>query len=305
MSRTPIAHFFLREGLRQRVQQGQHSFFNRVISVLLKAHFRIEFSDDSLAQKQRFSESGRFSFQVMQEPIDDLGVVVRKNYLDPFWHIERTSQRWERPVAVAEFNEVLQPIARATRFSENLRRSLFPSVYPPKFEPGYVYVPLQGRLLTRRSFQTCSPIRMIESVIENEPLRRVVVTLHPGERYTQAEMRAINSMAEQYEQVSVSGCKMSELLPYCHYVATQNSSVGLFGYFLHKPLVLFGAIDFHHLAIKVSKVGEKLAFESVGKQRLAYDQYIWWFFNQNSINARRKIADKKIAEALRGAGWPL
>lgn len=37
----PIAHFFLRDGLRQRVQSGNHSFFNKFVAVLTDAQFEI------------------------------------------------------------------------------------------------------------------------------------------------------------------------------------------------------------------------------------------------------------------------
>ncbi len=44
---------------------------------------------------------------------------------------------------------------------------------------------------------------------------------------------------------------------------TQNSAVAMTGYFFHKPSVLFGRIDFHHIAANVHELGVDEAFRQV------------------------------------------
>lgn len=218
------------------------------------------FSDDSDSEKLRYAESGRYSVQVMQEPYDKAGVVVRKNYLDPFWHIERSAKRWERPTSLLAFDEADQPRVRATRFADQWREYLFPTG-PEIPKSSFVYVPLQGRLLIQRSFQSCSPIQMVEAILAHEPTLPIIVTLHPGEKYSEEELAAVDRLVRMNKRVSQFTGRMSELLPHCSYVVTQNSSAGLLGYFLHKPLILFGKIDFHHIAANVSQIGEIAAFK--------------------------------------------
>ncbi len=244
MQSRPTVRFYLRDGLRQRVEERRHTFFNRLLVVLDRARFHIKYSDDSRDEKLKFADSGQYSVQLMQEAYDDRGVTVRKNYFGPFWHIETTAERWKRPVVFAKFNDSKQPHDRASRFSNHWRRSLFPTVSESVASAGYVYVPLQGRLLKHRSFQSCSPIQMVEALLEHERKRRIILTLHPGEMYSAKEQYALTKIVERNERVSISTGRMNEYLPKCDYVVTQNSSAGIFGYLMRKPLILIGATAF-------------------------------------------------------------
>jgi hypothetical protein len=98
---------------------------------------------------------------------------------------------------------------------------------------------------------------------------------------------------------------MPSLLQSCDYVVTQNSSVGYFANFFEKPTVLFGKIDFHHIALNTSELGVQAAIQTAPDHRPDFAGYVHWFWQENSINLRRKEADQKIADRLREFGWPI
>lgn len=68
---------------------------------------------------------------------------------------------------------------------------------------GFVYVPLQGRLLSNRSFQYCSPIEMIEHLLANDTSWKFLVTLHPKEKYNAEETEAIFALEEKHKRLTV------------------------------------------------------------------------------------------------------
>lgn len=87
------------------------------------------------------------------------------------------------------------------------------------------------------------------------------------------------------------------------YIAAQNSAVALTGYFFHKPAVLFGRIDFHHIAANVHEEGVKAAFEGIPERGPDLDHYLFWFLQKMSINAGRADAEAQILATVPSRGW--
>ena len=96
---------------------------------------------------------------------------------------------------------------------------------------------------------------------------------------------------------------MAQLLRDCDYVATQNSSVALSGYFNRKRALLFGQIDFHHIAANVPALGVDDAFEALNSLDPDFDRYVYWFLVQTTISARAQDVSDKILAAVRSHGW--
>ena len=88
-------------------------------------------------------------------------------------------------------------------------------------------------------------------------------------------------------------------------VVTQNSGVALTGYFAGKPAVLFGKIDFHHIAGSVPREGIDRAFARVRGPAPAFDKYLYWFFALNAIPFWDTDAKDRIVARLRRFGWPI
>ena len=133
----------------------------------------------------------------------------------------------------------------------------------------------------------------------------MVATLHPKERYSLAELAALERLSAAHPQLDLRTGGMEDLLPSCDMVVTQNSSAAFNGFFFDKPAVLFGRADFHHAAANVAELGVDDAFEAAARMQPDFAGYIWWFWQVMAINAGRPEAPDKIAEAMRRAGWPV
>ncbi|QBX99852.1 hypothetical protein E2K80_03155 [Rhodophyticola sp. CCM32] len=298
-----IVRFYLNKDLKKRAARGEHNFLNRFCAVLERAGFRTAFH--VLTESERLKSASRpgYAVYLMQPPMTARGLTIRKNYIYPFWKIESDAERWDWPVARAIFDPHTAPQPEAKRFTNRWRKKLFGESAEQTRRDGFVYVPLQGHLLDHRSFQSCSPIEMLEQIATLDRDRAVVATLHPGEDYTPAERDALTALMERTPRLKLTDQSMIPLLQGCDYVATQNSSVALSGYFFHKPAALFARIDFHHIAANVHDLGVEKALRQAPHMTPDYDAYLWWFLQDQSINAGHPDGEAKIEAALRRAGW--
>ncbi|MDX8350541.1 hypothetical protein SLH49_21335 [Cognatiyoonia sp. IB215446] len=305
MSAVNTVTFYLHPKLRRQAERGNHNFLGHVAAVLESAGLSVAYDgDDSLARLRAMARPGRGLF-LMDEPVGRDDLVFRRTYSYPFWHIEKSAKRWEWPVAKEAFDADVQDHDAARRFYRFWQDRLFEGRAGRVTRGGFVYVPLQGRLMVQRSFQTCSPIEMLRAVLRHDPTRYVVATLHPSEAYSAAEKQALDRLMTEHPRLRI-GTEQSEVyLQGCDYVVTQNSSAGFMGYFFEKPLILFGKIDFHHIALNVEQIGEETAFAQVGVHAPDYAAYIHWFLQLRSINAGRPEVRMRIREVLRGHGWPV
>lgn len=302
MSDARVLRFYLDPGLRRSAEAGQHNFIGKIASVAEAAGFRVEYRADSARNRAVSALRPGYAMFHMAPPTNDRGLTFRRAYHYPFWGIEPTAERWHWHVARTPFDPATVDRAGADRFAAFWRKRLFPGLGTS--DDGFVYVPLQGRLLDHRSFQSMRPLEMIETVLECDT-RPVVATLHPKETYTTAERTALSALAERHPRLTVEMGQMERYLPACSYVATQNSSAAFNGFFFEKPAILFGQVDFHHIAANVPALGVDGAFHALPGLHPDYAGYLWWFWQKMSINAGRPDAGEKIAAALRRAGWPI
>jgi len=164
-------------------------------------------------------------------------------------------------------------------------------------------VPLQGRLLERRSFQSASPIEMVETTLKQNPGRTVHATLHPKETYPEEKIEAVEVLVEEHPQLIISTTAARHLIGKCKYLVTQNSAVALDGFFHEKAAILFAKIDFHHISANVHDLGVDGAFSRVNIMKPQYSKYLFWFPQKMSINAGRKDAEDQILTLVRKRGW--
>lgn len=236
----------------------------------------------------------------MQPPTHDRALSFRRAYHYPFWRIETTQQRWRFRVAQARFDPATVDPAPAEAFARALRERVLPG--PPPARTGPVLVPLQGHIRRCRSFQTMSPVQMLEHVAASG--RPTVATLHPRESYDAADHAALARLARRHPNLRIGG-DTGQFLRDCAFVATQNSGVGFDGYILGKPAVLFGQIDFHHIGLNVADLGPGPALAAAGSHAPDFARYLWWFLQEQSINASRPEAPERILAAMRKGGWPI
>lgn len=301
MSSSNKVRFYLPEGLRQSAEAGEHNFLNKVAGVLRSADFEVVFEPPHLADPRR---SG-YSLFHMERPFTRNSVTIRRNYYYPFWQIERTHERWHWDVAKARFDpEGIDP-DEALRFYRFWQKRLYDEPLHNLGHDGFVYVPLQGKILEKRSFQYCSPVEMIGHTLAQEPNRKVIAALHPKESYSEEEFAVLERLEAEYSQLELQMGGMEALLPRCDYVVSQNSSVAFAGFFFGKPCVLFGLIDFHHIAANVELLGVSEAFKTVRTSAPDYAPYVWWFLQKMSINAGRPEAEDRIRARFQTLGWPV
>lgn len=304
MSAEQTVTFYLHPQLRKQAQAGNHNFVGKMRTVLEGGGLQVAFDGDSYKARFRARRRSGCSLFLMDEPVNERSLTFRKTYLFPFWHIEKQAKRWEWPVVTAAFDPLELDARQAKNFYRFWRNRVFNGAGTPK-KDGYVYVPLQGDLLTRRSFQFCSPIDMVRSVLEHDPDRRVMVTLHPNELYHPDEHRALDALSADNDRLFIRTGGGEGYLQNCDYIVTQNSSVGFLGYFHAKPLILFGQIDFHHIALNVADIGVAEAFEAVNDHQPDYAAYLYWFLQKQAINAGRDRCIDTIRDVFRGHGWPV
>ena len=302
MSDAQTVRLYLEPSLRDSALAGTHNFIARIVAVLEAAGLHVEIRGNGPVDKRAHRGFGGWSLVHMEAPWDTHGLTFRRAYHYPFWAIEPHAERWLWHVAQTPFDPSQVVATEAARFAAFWRKRLFPGLAPG--DEGYLYLPLQGRLAEHRSFQTMSPLAMVEAVLAHDP-RPVVATLHPRETYTAADLDGLERLAARFPRLRVETGQMERFLPACSAVVTQNSSAAFNGYFFAKPAVLFARIDFHHIAAQVDALGVAGAMRALSGPKPAFDRYIWWFWQKMSINAGRPEAGERIAAALRRGGWPV
>lgn len=289
--------FYLEEPLRQSAAAGDHNFINLMVNVIKKANVRVDFRTLPISG----SPTSGLSLSHMVNPPNEQGLVFRRVYYYPFWQIDAVAQRWHWDVSRAGFDPATAA-PDAARFYRFWQKRLFGGAAANTTREGFVYVPLQGHVRRQRSFQSCSPVEMIEHVLAHAN-RKVVATLHPKETYGHADLTALEMLEKRHANLTIASGDMERYLKTCDYVVTQNSGVAFSGYFFGKAAMLFAPIDFHHIAVRADLDHLPDCFADVDTMTPDFARYIWWFWQDQSINAGRDDAETKIAARFRRFGW--
>jgi hypothetical protein len=295
--------FYLEEPMRSQAEVRRVNIVNRIAKAFESCGYQTLFRDNSDQEILASANRPGYAMFHMEEPFHSRALTLRKAYYYPFWRIGASAKRWKSPVAAKTFDPTTVTAKAAQQFARYWRRRLFGDMGPPGQDQGFVLVALQGRLLEHRSFQSASPIDMLQATARANPDRPVVAALHPRESYSEQEMRAMSRLCAATANLEIATQTGDALLVGCTCVVTQNSSVALAGYFHAKPAVLFGRIDFHHIAANVHDLGVDAAFAQAHQLHPDYDKYLYWFLQLNSINAGREDAEEKILAAVRNCGW--
>lgn len=295
---------YLAPPMAEDAAAGRVNIVNRIAAAVAPAGFTLTIAPDTAADRARAATAPGFHLFHMQEPLGPRCLCLRRVYFYPFWAIEATNERWNWTVAEAPFHAADQPRRAADGFLRRWRAKLLGD--GPVTRDGFVFLPLQGRLLDHRSFQTTSPLGMVEATLAAEPRRPLVATLHPKETYGANEIAALDDLVRRFPRLRVVQADARDLLRGCDYVVTQNSAVGLTGFFAEKPCVQFARIDFHHIAGSVPRQGVGAAFAQVADAPAPdFAAYLWWFFRDHAINGGAPEAEDQIRLRLCRGGWPV
>lgn len=236
-----------------------------------------------------------------QDPLTPRSLCLRVAYVEPFWRIDAGRDRARFDVALDPFPAGRVDQSDADAFVARWAPRAVPGLSPTR--EGFVLVPLQGRLLDHRSFQSMSPLSMLEASLSRDP-RPHRATLHPGESYGADEIAALGALAARVPRLTVTTGGSDALLAACDHVVTQNSSVAFRGFFLRKRAVLFAGVDFHHVAGSVPRDGLDKAWASLDGPEPPFARYLLWFLRLRSINVAAADAPARLLARLRRLGMP-
>ena len=302
MNTGKILRIYLDDGPRARAEAGSFNIMNKIQTAFEGQGFRVAFVKNSEAERAKSITRRGYALFHMDHPFHARALTIRRAYFYPFWRIETSAKRWDWAIAKAQFDETAVDPSKAKAFTRYWRKQLFPDVVDVRRD-GLVYIPLQGKLLEHRSFQTQSPLDMIRTTLAYERERDIVVALHPKELYLPEELDALKALIDRQPRLSLSKEPMERLLERCDYVVAENSSVALSGYFLGKPAVLFAQIDFPHIAANVSEMGAEAAIQAAPDLQPDFDGYLHWFLKETAINGGAPDAPAQIIASVRRHGW--
>lgn len=288
----------LEDDLRRSAMKGEHNFINHLVAVLETERYEIGFA----APGDRVPPDSRIITHMTAPPPG--GLTFRRVYHYPFWAIEQTAERWDWQVAKSPFPAETETQSQAAALYSRWRNRLFPATADRATQDGYVYVPLQGRLLQHRGFQRCSPLDMLRLTLAAEATRPIIACLHPKETYAPAELAVLEALVAENPRLSIRMGGIEDMLRGCDYVVTMNSAAAFNGFFFGKPCILFARIDFHHIALTAGP-DDLGAFAQIMDHRPDYARYLAWFWQENCINAGRPEVRDRIRAALVTGGWPV
>jgi len=297
--RERVLYFYLGPRQRASVEAGEGRILSRVVEVVRAAGWQVVLLPEEA--RQAAPRIDGYHLVLNREVPGAFCLSLRKCYMEPFWRIETTNDRWDWETARLEFDPDTVRAPNVGAFYDRWRGNLFGGEPTPR--EGFVFVPLQGKLLRQRQFQSMSPLEMLEAVLALQQ-RPVVATLHPGEIYPDDERAALAALGERNARFTLSTEPSIGLLRRCDRVVTQNSSMAVTGFFAQKPAVLFAQADFHHIAASVPRDGLKPAFRR-RPQEVPFAAYLFWFFKMNAITSWADDVQAQIAARLRRHGWPL
>jgi len=299
---SDVLRFYLTKDSLNCAEEGNHVIVNAVGAAVGQAGMRVELMRNTAHARDRAVRSPEYSLVHMEAPLNGRGLTFRNCYGGPFWQIDQSGARWNWEVARTEYKPNDVPRAEVGAFFTHWREKLHGNIATQVSKQGYVHMPLQGKLLSCRSFQCCSPIEMIETTLRQSDLP-IVATLHPNESYSQAETDALEQLVQRHSRFRLGEMPMAKALAGCDFVVTQNSSAAFHAGFFGKASVLFGQVDFHHIVSNVADLGAAAAFDAAQGDLPDFAAYLYWYWHQ-AINIEASDSQTRICHRLRHFGWP-
>ncbi|MDO5648354.1 hypothetical protein [Paracoccus sp. (in: a-proteobacteria)] len=216
---------YLHPPILATARAGKLGFLNRMTALLTARGWGVTIEPSSDAARADAPNRPGYALFHMERPTHPRALTFRLAYHYPFWRLERVAERWRWPVAQAAF-EPGDP-AQARDFAARLRNRVLPG--PEPVAGDHILIPLQGHIRKQRSFQSASPLKMIQAAARTG--RPCIATLHPKEVYDDRDRAALDRLAARFPNLTIGG-DTARLLRDCAFVVTQNSGVGFDGLIL-------------------------------------------------------------------------
>ncbi len=289
--------------LRQ-TQNKKHVFYRKVKEAFEEIGFTVSLIQTTPESLLLSLNSDAYLIYHRNPPQTPNALEVRPAPIGPFWAIDKTAIHSEKRIYQQNFQPDNIKHARAVRFFNNWAPKVIGNNTKQYGEDDFVLVAMQGVLLRRRFWQSMPPIKMVECIISAERERRILIKLHPRERYSKQELDALTRLTN--DRVKIIDGDIGELLSSCAYTVSMNSSVSFKGLFYRKPGILFGDMDFHHVFQTVGHQGDvQDSVDQVLSSAVDFEKYIFWFLYKQMINMNRDWAKSLILSRCAELGWKL
>lgn len=298
-----LATVFLTSRSLKRAHDGDHEFVQAIQKIAKRKNRIVKLAQDTPANRNALG-SGAQTLVHMSHPAGPNGLVFRKLYGGSFYRIENLAERWHWQLAQAKFNPDKISSDVAQPFFEHWRDTLFGADANTPTQDGFIYMPMQGRLLKHRLFQSMSPVDMISTTLAQTKLP-IIATLHPNETYTEEELQVLSNLEQDTPRFTLGQDPMASLLRRCDFVVTQNSSVAFHGAFFKKKALLFAGAEFHHAFTSIGQHPPAKAFEALKRSSPEFAKFIYWFWKLNAIDLAEKGHVQKLIKRLKDLGWTL
>lgn len=279
-----------------------HPFFTRAQTAFESLGMTVKYIEDTDANRQESIFLDAYAMFFFKTAFHDHALDVRGTAIGPFYRIEKAADRAQYRLVDRVFDPANIPQQKANSFFKIWQRLLIPDNHVPS--EGAILIPLQGKLLKRRSQQAMSPVDMIKATIKHDRKRPIWLKLHPKEAYSKAELEVLAALCDG--RVRIIDANLHDALKGCDYIVTQNSSVLLHGLFYKRPAILFADCEYHHAFHSVRRgVLVADAFTYVMQDLPDFAKYAYWYLQLNCINTSREWAEDMIIAQCREFGWQI
>ncbi|MEM9228041.1 MAG: hypothetical protein AAGB10_00390 [Pseudomonadota bacterium] len=288
----------------RREKRGPRADIDAFLNAALQPHgFRLEFWRNQPTARLISELMPGYSLFLMKDPRTRSALTLRRGYLRKTWRLERSNDRDDWTVTGQRYDPNAVDADAARQWIKQIRHRHGIHLAGASASPGYVLVPLQGKLLSHRDFQFKSPVEMIEDAQRYEVERDICLTLHPGETYSREELAAIHRLAQHPRTSILQGIPMHKAIAGADYLVSQNSSVAYWGLVHRKPAILYAAADFHHICQSISRTTPSDAFRKAPDTRPGYAKYLYWHSLNALIDISGANAAAQLVARLRFMGW--
>lgn len=285
-------------------QEKPKSFYSNVKNVFEAIDFKVNFveaRDDALLTSFKAESYALFH---RNRPWHENSLEARPAPFGPFWSIDKTADPAQKRIYGLGFNpNLIDGVSAARFFGRQLNRPTF-AVENPSTKAGYVFVALQGLLSKQRSWQSMTPLEMVQRTVEIEEKRPIFIKLHPNEQYSDEELTFLHDLCDGDRIRMVEG-DLNALMASCAYTVSMNSAVSFKALLFGKPGILFGDAEFHHPFQNVRQQGLTQCFDGVLKDTVEYEKYIFWYLRKQMIHNFAPSTDRDILRHCKNLGWKL
>lgn len=148
---------------------------------------------------------------------------------------------------------------------------------------------LQGPSQPVARARLCTEIDMVERVLAASAGAPVLVKPHPR-NHDRPTRERLAVLAGTHVNLHVVEAHIHDMLAVAAATCSISSGVSLEGYLHRVPALIFGKVDFHHIARTVhagEDVGAALDWARAQGPGLPYAAYLHWFLQKNCINIGR------------------